>query len=143
MNGLCIDFNRHQNKNRTAERNNYLRLKMTTNKLNNKNCFCFLNVYVCNFSSRFFRPTKGKNAARVVAVFQLLSGLSVFNIFQRLTPFSFIWGTRTGLIFDFSSLAAGYVELRDVFKLGIIIAIMNIVIWAVAGAGWWKVLGLY
>lgn len=38
---------------------------------------------------------------------------------------------------------AGYVELRDVFKLGIIIALMNIVIWGVLGAGWWKILGLY
>ncbi|KAK4366995.1 hypothetical protein RND71_014875 [Anisodus tanguticus] len=38
---------------------------------------------------------------------------------------------------------AGFVELRDVFKLGIIIALINIVIWGVVGAGWWKILGLY
>ncbi|KAL2504536.1 Dicarboxylate transporter 2.1 [Abeliophyllum distichum] len=38
---------------------------------------------------------------------------------------------------------AGYVELRDVFKLGIAMALINIVIWALAGAAWWKILGLY
>lgn len=38
---------------------------------------------------------------------------------------------------------AGYVELRDFFKLGIIMALINIVIWGLVGAGWWKILGLY
>ncbi|XP_009589933.1 dicarboxylate transporter 2.1, chloroplastic-like [Nicotiana tabacum] len=38
---------------------------------------------------------------------------------------------------------AGYVELRDVFKMGITIALINIAIWGLVGAGWWKILGLY
>ncbi|CAK9163288.1 unnamed protein product [Ilex paraguariensis] len=38
---------------------------------------------------------------------------------------------------------AGYVELPDVFKLGIVMALINIVIWALVGALWWKILGLY
>ncbi|KAK4490390.1 hypothetical protein RD792_001066 [Penstemon davidsonii] len=38
---------------------------------------------------------------------------------------------------------AGYVELRDVFILGISMALINIVIWSLIGAGWWKILGLY
>ncbi|CAH9110572.1 unnamed protein product [Cuscuta europaea] len=37
----------------------------------------------------------------------------------------------------------GYVELRDVFKLGIIMAVINIVMWGLVGAAWWKILGLY
>ncbi|VFQ88069.1 unnamed protein product [Cuscuta campestris] len=37
----------------------------------------------------------------------------------------------------------GFVELRDAFKLGIIMAVINIVIWGLVGAAWWKILGLY
>lgn len=37
----------------------------------------------------------------------------------------------------------GYVNLPDVFKLGIIMAIVNFVIWGLTGAFWWKILGLY
>ncbi|KZV16633.1 dicarboxylate transporter 2.1, chloroplastic-like [Dorcoceras hygrometricum] len=37
----------------------------------------------------------------------------------------------------------GYVDLHDVFKLGLAIALINIVIWALSGAAWWKILGLY
>ncbi|KVI03178.1 dicarboxylate transporter 2.1, chloroplastic-like [Cynara cardunculus var. scolymus] len=38
---------------------------------------------------------------------------------------------------------AGYVRLPDVFKLGIVMAIINTTIWGVIGASWWKILGLY
>lgn len=34
-------------------------------------------------------------------------------------------------------------ELRDAFKLGIAMAVINITLWVLIGAGWWKVLGLY
>ncbi|XP_073154487.1 dicarboxylate transporter 2.1, chloroplastic-like [Henckelia pumila] len=37
----------------------------------------------------------------------------------------------------------GYVDLRDVFRLGLAIALINIVIWALFGAAWWKIIGLY
>lgn len=37
----------------------------------------------------------------------------------------------------------GFVELRDAFKLGIAMAVINITLWVLIGAGWWKVLGLY
>ena len=39
--------------------------------------------------------------------------------------------------------AAGYVELKDVFRLGAVCALWNISVWAVAGGIWWKVIGLY
>ncbi|KAI4318709.1 hypothetical protein MLD38_032384 [Melastoma candidum] len=38
---------------------------------------------------------------------------------------------------------AGYVDLRDVFKIGITMAFINGAIWGVVGAAWWKILGLY
>ncbi|KAL3630218.1 Dicarboxylate transporter 2.1, chloroplastic [Castilleja foliolosa] len=38
---------------------------------------------------------------------------------------------------------AGYVELRHVFILGITMGIINLVIWGLSGAAWWKILGLY
>ncbi|KAL7598105.1 dicarboxylate transporter 2.1, chloroplastic [Lactuca sativa] len=38
---------------------------------------------------------------------------------------------------------AGYVRLPDVFKLGIIMAMINIMIWGLIGTPWWKILGLY
>ncbi|PIN08795.1 hypothetical protein CDL12_18628 [Handroanthus impetiginosus] len=38
---------------------------------------------------------------------------------------------------------AGYVELRDVFRLGIVMAVFTLVTWALVGAAWWKILGIY
>ncbi|KAL6583043.1 Dicarboxylate transporter 2.1, chloroplastic [Orobanche minor] len=38
---------------------------------------------------------------------------------------------------------AGYVDLRDVFMLGISMGLIQFVIWALTGAAWWKLLGLY
>ncbi|KAA8530806.1 hypothetical protein F0562_005570 [Nyssa sinensis] len=37
----------------------------------------------------------------------------------------------------------GYVELRDVFKVGILMALVNLAIWGLVGTPWWKILGLY
>ncbi|GAB4853241.1 cytochrome P450-dit2 [Ancistrocladus abbreviatus] len=38
---------------------------------------------------------------------------------------------------------AGYVDLPDVFKLGFMMALINVIIWAAVGGFWWKILGLY
>ncbi|KAL1557842.1 cytochrome P450-dit2 [Salvia divinorum] len=38
---------------------------------------------------------------------------------------------------------AGYMDLQDVFKLGFVMAIANLVIWGGVGAVWWNFLGLY
>uniref|UniRef100_A0A2P2NY51 Uncharacterized protein MANES_10G103900 n=1 Tax=Rhizophora mucronata TaxID=61149 RepID=A0A2P2NY51_RHIMU len=38
---------------------------------------------------------------------------------------------------------AGYVDLPDVFKIGFVMALINVVIWGVVGTFWWKFLGLY
>lgn len=40
-------------------------------------------------------------------------------------------------------MTAGYVELKDVFKYGAVMAVWNILVWTVAGGLWWKAIGLY
>lgn len=44
---------------------------------------------------------------------------------------------------NLSFVAAGYVDLPDVFKFGFIMAFINALIWGVVGSFWWKFLGLY
>ncbi|KAK1423763.1 hypothetical protein QVD17_19071 [Tagetes erecta] len=57
------------------------------------------------------------------------------NLFGALTHYS---SGQAAVYFG-----AGYVKLTDVLKLGILMAIINIIIWGVIGAPWWKILGLY
>lgn len=38
---------------------------------------------------------------------------------------------------------AGYVELKDYFRIGGICGVVNVLIWAVFGGLWWKAIGLY
>lgn len=55
------------------------------------------------------------------------------------------------LLFHFSlrknppcfGVAAGYVDLREVFLLGIAMGVLQLAIWGLFGAAWWKILGLY
>ena len=37
---------------------------------------------------------------------------------------------------------ASYVSLQDIFKVGAMVAVMNICIWGTVGTAWWKFLGL-
>ncbi|KAL9160775.1 hypothetical protein ABFS82_08G223000 [Erythranthe guttata] len=68
----------------------------------------------------------------------LLSALAlsyITNLFGTITHYS---SGQAAIYY-----AAGYVELRHVFLLGITMALINVVIWALVGAAWWKILGLY
>ena len=38
---------------------------------------------------------------------------------------------------------AGFVELKDYFRIGAICGVANVLIWLVFGGLWWKVIGLY
>ncbi|KAI9120433.1 hypothetical protein K1719_007466 [Acacia pycnantha] len=38
---------------------------------------------------------------------------------------------------------AGYIDLPDLFKMGLVMAFINAIIWGVVGSFWWKFLGLY
>ncbi|CAI9104080.1 OLC1v1002691C1 [Oldenlandia corymbosa var. corymbosa] len=57
------------------------------------------------------------------------------NLFGALTHYS---SGQAAVYFG-----AGYVDLPDVFKFGFIMAVVNVLIWAVVGGFWWKFLGLY
>lgn len=37
----------------------------------------------------------------------------------------------------------GFVKLRDAFRLGIVVALINILLWVLVATPWWKILGLY
>ncbi|EES15485.1 hypothetical protein BDA96_07G242100 [Sorghum bicolor] len=74
-------------------------------------------------------------AAGVPAVMSALALAYNANLFGALTHYS---SGQSAVYFG-----AGYVDLPDVFKLGFITAALNAVVWGVAGAFWWKFLGLY
>lgn len=38
---------------------------------------------------------------------------------------------------------SGYVELSDWWKVGFMMSVVNILIWMIVGALWWKLLGIY
>jgi DASS family divalent anion:Na+ symporter len=57
------------------------------------------------------------------------------NLFSSLTHY----GTGPAPVF----FGSGYVELGTWWKLGAIVSLINILIWAVVGGLWWKVLGLW
>ncbi|XP_047341995.1 dicarboxylate transporter 2.1, chloroplastic-like [Impatiens glandulifera] len=57
------------------------------------------------------------------------------NLFGALTHYS---SGQAAVYFG-----AGYVNLRDAFKLGIIVALVNIAIWVAVSSFWWKLVGLY
>ncbi|BBN06238.1 divalent anion:Na+ symporter, DASS family [Marchantia polymorpha subsp. ruderalis] len=74
-------------------------------------------------------------AAGVPAVLAALALAFNTNLFGALTHYS---SGQAAVYFG-----AGYVELPDVFRLGAIMAVWNILVWSVVGGLWWKFLGLY
>lgn len=57
------------------------------------------------------------------------------NVFGSLTPYA----SAQAPVF----YGAGYVTLKDWYKMGLIFLIFNLTVWGGVGAVWWKVLGLY
>jgi len=49
------------------------------------------------------------------------------------------YGTGTGPVY----FAAEYVKLKDWWRMGAIVSVINILIWVVTGPLWWKVIGLW
>jgi DASS family divalent anion:Na+ symporter len=74
-------------------------------------------------------------AAGVPAILSALALTYNSNLFGALTHYS---SGQSALYYG-----AGYVDLPDVFKLGITAAAINAFIWGVVGTFWWKFLGLY
>jgi DASS family divalent anion:Na+ symporter len=74
-------------------------------------------------------------AAGVPAALAALTLAYNTNLFGALTHYS---SGQATVYFG-----SGYVELKDVFRLGAICAIWNVLVWSVVGGIWWKVIGLY
>ncbi|KAH9573641.1 hypothetical protein CY35_01G010900 [Sphagnum magellanicum] len=74
-------------------------------------------------------------AAGVPAALAALTLAYNTNLFGALTHYS---SGQAAVYFG-----SGYVELKDVFRLGAICAIWNVLVWSVVGGIWWKVIGLY
>lgn len=68
----------------------------------------------------------------------LLAALSLAycsNLFGSVTHY----GSGQGAVY----YGAGYVSLKEIFSMGALMAVVNLTIWGVVGAAWWKVLGFY
>ncbi|KAL5200961.1 hypothetical protein ABZP36_035315 [Zizania latifolia] len=74
-------------------------------------------------------------AAGVPRVMSALALAFNTNLFGALTHYS---SGQAAVYFG-----AGYLELPDVFTMGFVTALINVLIWAVVGTFWWKLLGLY
>ncbi|PIA64402.1 hypothetical protein AQUCO_00100112v1 [Aquilegia coerulea] len=74
-------------------------------------------------------------AAGVPGVLAALALAFNTNLFGALTHYS---SGQAAIYYG-----AGYVDLSDVFRVGIIMALINAVIWGGVGTFWWKYLGLY
>ncbi|XP_006660729.2 dicarboxylate transporter 2.1, chloroplastic-like [Oryza brachyantha] len=74
-------------------------------------------------------------AAGVPRVLSALALAFNTNLFGALTHYS---SGQAAVYFG-----AGYLELPDVFRMGFVTALINVLIWGVVGTFWWKLLGLY
>lgn len=84
---------------------------------------------VCEFLSQL------ECTAGVPGLLAALSLAYVSNLFGSITHY----GSGQGAVY----YGAGYLSLQEVFKMGGIMAFVNLTIWAVVGGAWWKVLGFY
>ena len=77
----------------------------------------------------------------ILLVKQAPVGLIVFGFacFANLSAGLTHYGTTPAPLF----FAQDYVSLRDWWRIGFIISLLNLVIWGTIGFGWWKILGLW
>ncbi len=68
-------------------------------------------------------------------------GLAVFGFatFSNLSAGLTHYGTTPTPMF----FAHGYVSLREWWRIGFLVSVVNIAIWVVVGFTWWKVLGIW
>ncbi len=100
------------------------------------------------FYSHYFFASATAHVTAMAAVFMAVGvqvGVPAYLMAITLGFFSNLFGCLT----HYGSgpapvlFGSGYVELGEWWKLGFLISIVNILIWMVVGAGWWKILGLY
>eukprot|EP00891_Asterochloris_glomerata_P005359 jgi/Astpho2/5359/Aster-05904 len=73
--------------------------------------------------------------AGVPGVLAALSLAYISNLFGSITHY----GSGQGAVY----YGAGYLSLKEVFSVGALMAVVNLLIWGVVGGLWWKVIGLY
>lgn len=73
-------------------------------------------------------------ASGVPAVLAALSLGYVSNLFGSITHY----GSGQGAVY----YGANYVSLQEIFKVGALVAVVNIFIWGTIGTAWWKFIGL-
>lgn len=73
--------------------------------------------------------------AGVPGTLAALSLAYVSNLFGSITHY----GSGQGAVY----YGAGYLQLKDIFKLGALVAVINLAIWGGIGSVWWKLLGLF
>ena len=56
------------------------------------------------------------------------------NLFGSITHY----GSGQGAVY----YGANYVSLQDIFKVGAMVAVLNIAVWGSVGSLWWKFIGL-
>ncbi|KAK9815699.1 hypothetical protein WJX72_008247 [[Myrmecia] bisecta] len=74
-------------------------------------------------------------ASGVPGTLGALSLAYVSNLFGSITHY----GSGQAAVY----YGAGYLDLKQVFSMGALMAVVNILIWGVVGGAWWKVIGLY
>lgn len=74
-------------------------------------------------------------AAKVPGLLAALALAFNTNLFGALTHYS----SAQSVVY----CGGGFVKLPDVFRLGIMMALINISIWILVATPWWKILGLY
>lgn len=100
------------------------------------------------FYSHYFFASSTAHVASMYVPFLLLSitlgtppMLAVFvlifssNLFGGLTHYSL---APAPLLYG-----AGYVDIKDWWKLGFVVSLLNILIWSTVGVLWWKILGFW
>lgn len=73
--------------------------------------------------------------AGVPPVLAALSLAYVSNLFGSITHY----GSGQGAVY----YGAGYLSLKEVFSMGALMAVVNLLIWGLVGGTWWKVVGLF
>ncbi len=95
-------------------------------------CFASITTHVTAMFIPFLAVMLAAGAQPYLAVLALTASS---NLNASLTHY----GTTSGPIY----FGAGYVSLRDWWRLGLIASMANILIWTLVGFAWWKLLGLW
>ncbi|MES2252076.1 MAG: anion permease [Pseudomonadota bacterium] len=108
----------------------------------------FLTLILSYFYSHYFFASNTAHVSSMYAAFLMVSisvgtppllAALVLAFFSSLFSSMTHYGTSAGAVL----YAAGYVTLPDWWKNGLIISVVNILIWLGIGGLWWKVLGIW